>query len=119
MTVSSFIEYIKALSGYQDQIVHIEHLQSRQPSYQEPANPLDSRLESALRSSELYPLYTHQATAIDLVHSGENVIVVTGAASGKTLCYNVPVLQSILTDKTSRALYISPPKLWLRTNCAA
>ena len=110
MTVSSFIEYIKALSGYRDQIVHIEHLPSRQPGYQEPANPLDSRLESALRASDLYPLYTHQATAIDLVHSGENVVVVTGAASGKTLCYNVPVLQSILTDKTSRALYIFPAK---------
>jgi len=110
MTVSSFIEYIKALSGYRDQIVHIEHLPSRQPGYQEPGNPLDGRLESALRASDLYPLYTHQATAIDLVHSGENVVVVTGAASGKTLCYNVPVLQSILTDKTSRALYIFPTK---------
>jgi len=110
MTVSSFIEYIKALSGYRDQIVHIEHLPSRKPSYQEPANSLDRRLESALRSSDLYPLYTHQAIAIDLVHSGENVVVVTGAASGKTLCYNVPVLQSILSDRTSRALYIFPTK---------
>ena len=110
MTVSSFIQYIKALSGYRDQIVHIEHLPSRQPSYQEPATPINSRLESALRASDLYPLYTHQATAIDLVHSGENVVVVTGAASGKTLCYNVPVLQSILTDRTSRALYIFPTK---------
>ena len=110
MTVSSFIEHIKALSGYRDQIVHIEHLPSRQPSYQEPALPLHSRLESALRSSDLYPLYSHQATAVDLVRSGENVVVVTGAASGKTLCYNVPVLESILTDKASRALYIFPTK---------
>src|SRR5512136_1883584 len=110
MTASSFIEYIKALSGYRDQIVHIERLPSRQPSYQEPTSPLHSRLESALRASDLYPLYTHQAAAIDLVRSGEHVIVVTGAASGKTLCYNVPVLQSILTDKSSRALYIFPTK---------
>jgi DEAD/DEAH box helicase domain-containing protein len=110
MTVSSFIRHIKASSGYRDQIVHIEHLPSCQPNYQEPATALDSRLESALRTSGLYPLYAHQATAVDLVHSGENVVVVTGAASGKTLCYNVPVLQSILTDRTSRALYIFPTK---------
>jgi len=110
MTVSSFIEHIKALSGYRDQIVHIEHLPPRQPSYQETASPLHSRLESALRASDLYPLYTHQAAAIDLARSGKNVVVVTGAASGKTLCYNVPVLQSILTDKTSRSLYIFPTK---------
>ena len=110
MTVSSFIEHIKALSGYQDQIVHIEHLPPRHPSYQEPATPLHSRLESALRASDLYPLYTHQAAAIDLARSGENVVVVTGAASGKTLCYNVPVLQSIMTDRTSRALYLFPTK---------
>jgi DEAD/DEAH box helicase domain-containing protein len=110
MSASAFVEYIKAAAGYQGQIVHIEHLPSQTPSYQEPANPLHSRLESALRASDLYPLYTHQANAIDLVRSGKNVVVVTGAASGKTLCYNVPVLQSILTDKASRALYLFPTK---------
>jgi DEAD/DEAH box helicase domain-containing protein len=110
MTVSSFIQHIKASSGYRDQIVHIEHLPSSEPSYQEPTAALNGRLESALRAAGLYPLYAHQAAAIDLVRSGENVVVVTGAASGKTLCYNVPALQSILTDRTSRALYIFPTK---------
>ena len=110
MAVSSFIEYVKALSGYRSQIVHIEHLPPRKAAYQEPAKSLDDRLESALRASDLYPLYTHQARAIDLANLGENVVVVTGAASGKTLCYNVPVLQSILTDKASRALYVFPTK---------
>ncbi len=110
MTVSSFVEEIKRQPGYRDQIVHVEHLPSRSASYQEPAQPLHERLESALRAAGLYPLFTHQAMAVDLVRSGENVAVVTGAASGKTLCYNVPVLQSILTDRTSRALYIFPTK---------
>ena len=110
MTASSFIRQIKSSSGYRDQIVHIEHLPSCEPSYQETGMALDSRLESALRASGLYPLYTHQAAAVDLARSGENVVIVTGAASGKTLCYNVPVLQSILADRTSRALYIFPTK---------
>lgn len=110
MTVTSFIDEIRAQSGYRGQIVHVEHLPSRPPSCREPARALHERLESALRAADLYPLYTHQAMAVDLVRSGENVAVVTGAASGKTLCYNVPVLQSILTDRTSRALYVFPTK---------
>ena len=56
------------------------------------------------------PLYSHQATAVDAARSGKNVMVVTPAASGKTLCYNLPVLQTILTEKGSRALYLFPTK---------
>ncbi len=110
MTVSSFIDEIRAQSEYRDQIVHVEHLPPRPPAFREPAEPLHQRLESALRAAGLYPLYTHQAMAVDLARSGENVAVVTGAASGKTLCYNVPVLQSIMTDRASRALYVFPTK---------
>ena len=51
MTVSTFIEQIKIQPGYRDQIVHVEHLPSRQPSYQEPAHPIHAQLESALRES--------------------------------------------------------------------
>ncbi len=110
MTISAFIEEIRAQAGYRDQIVHVEHLPPRRAVYRQSAEPLHERLESALRAADLYPLYGHQALAVDLVRSGENVAVVTGAASGKTLCYNVPVLQSILDDRTSRALYVFPTK---------
>ena len=54
--------------------------------------------------------YTHQAEAIDHALNGRNVVVVTPTASGKTLCYNVPVLQSILADPSSRSLYLFPTK---------
>jgi DEAD/DEAH box helicase domain-containing protein len=71
---------------------------------------LDPRLVQALRSRGIEQLYTHQAEAIDHVLHGRNVVVITPTASGKTLCYNGPVLDSILRDASSRALYLFPTK---------
>ncbi len=110
MLVHPFVDYIKGLSGYQNQIVHIEHLPAREASYQEPDESLQPELESALRAKGLFPLYTHQAAAVNQSGQGKNVMVVTSAASGKTLCYNLPVMQSLLKEKRSRALYLFPTK---------
>ncbi|MBP8274651.1 MAG: DEAD/DEAH box helicase, partial [Acidobacteria bacterium] len=55
-------------------------------------------------------LYSHQAEAVDHAMHGRNVVIVTPTASGKTLCYNVPVLDAILKDPASRALYLFPTK---------
>jgi DEAD/DEAH box helicase domain-containing protein len=71
---------------------------------------LDSRLKNALSSRGIEQLYTHQADAIDHALAGRNVVVITPTASGKTLCYNAPVLHSILQDSSSRALYLFPTK---------
>src|SRR4030042_546960 len=110
MAVSSFVNYIKSLPDYSRQIVHVERLPSQGASYGELIQPLHQTLEAALRAAELYPLYSHQAAAVDMASLGENVMVVTAAASGKTLCYNLPVLQSMLTEKGSRRLYVFPTK---------
>jgi DEAD/DEAH box helicase domain-containing protein len=71
---------------------------------------LDPRLTAALESRGVHQLYTHQAEAIAHVLSGRNVVVVTPTASGKTLCYNAPVLNAILQNPSSRALYLFPTK---------
>jgi DEAD/DEAH box helicase domain-containing protein len=71
---------------------------------------LDARLVSALRSRGIEQLYTHQAAAIDHALAGRNVVVITPTASGKTLGYNAPVLNAILLDPSSRALYLFPTK---------
>ncbi|MDX9822058.1 MAG: DEAD/DEAH box helicase, partial [Syntrophales bacterium] len=55
-------------------------------------------------------LYSHQAEAVDLVRKGRDVVLVTPTASGKTLCYNLPVLQRILEEPETRALYLFPTK---------
>jgi DEAD/DEAH box helicase domain-containing protein len=71
---------------------------------------LDDRLKAALRSRGVNELYTHQAEAIDHALSRRNTVVTTPTASGKTLCYNAPVLHAILQDPSSRALYLFPTK---------
>ncbi|MDR2793285.1 MAG: DEAD/DEAH box helicase [Treponema sp.] len=73
-----------------------------------PAN-LDGRIAGNLRRRGIERIYTHQAEVWDAVKSG-NVVVVTPTASGKTLCYNMPVLQALLTDDKARALYLFPTK---------
>ncbi len=70
----------------------------------------DDRLIAALAGRGIDQLYTHQAEAFAHVLAGRNVVTVTPTASGKTLCYNGPVLNSILQDSSTRALYLFPTK---------
>jgi DEAD/DEAH box helicase domain-containing protein len=71
---------------------------------------LDQRLLNALRTRGIAQLYTHQAEAIGHALGRRNVVVITPTASGKTICYNAPVLNAILEDPASRALYLFPTK---------
>ena len=67
-------------------------------------------LVAAYGAKGIRRLYTHQNTAAETVHAGKNVVVVTPTASGKTLCYNLPILNSILENPDTRALYLFPTK---------
>ena len=71
---------------------------------------LDPRLAGVLRARGLDRLYSHQAAAFDQVAAGRHTVIVTPTASGKTLCYNLPVLDAILKDDATRALYLFPTK---------
>jgi len=71
---------------------------------------VDNRLRTVLRKRGIEQLFSHQRAALDLLDAGKDIIVVTPTASGKTLCYNVPVLNTVLTDRDARALYIFPTK---------
>jgi DEAD/DEAH box helicase domain-containing protein len=71
---------------------------------------VDARLVAALGSRGIGTLYTHQAAAVEHALAGRNVVVTTPTASGKTICYNVPVLDGILRDPSTRALYLFPTK---------
>jgi len=110
MDTSAFIHYITAQPDYSGQMVHIEHIPAREASYAELDKPLVGSLRACLDEHGLLPLYTHQAEAVDYARQGRNVMVSTSSASGKTLCYNIPVLESILTEKGSRAFYLFPTK---------
>ncbi len=67
-------------------------------------------LVGALRERGINQLYSHQVAAWDAVKAGQHVAVVTPTASGKTLCYNLPVLDEVLREPTTRALYLFPTK---------
>jgi len=71
---------------------------------------VDARLREALAKRGIARLYTHQAEAFDHVQAGKNLVIVTPTASGKTLCYNLPVLNLLLADAGARAMYLFPTK---------
>ena len=110
METSAFAAHLKTSPSYRAQIVHVEHLQPCGADYGELEEMLHPELHASLSSSGLLPLYSHQAEAINRSLGGNNIIVATPSASGKTLCYNIPVLNRVLARKGSRALYLFPTK---------
>ena len=71
---------------------------------------LDTRIVNVLKKRGINQLYTHQTQVFELVQKGKNVVVVTPTASGKTLCYNLPCLHTLLNDESARCLYLFPTK---------
>ena len=71
---------------------------------------LDPRIVRGLEDRGITSLYSHQAEAVQAVHAGEDIVVVTPTASGKTLCYTLPVLQALAEDPSARALFLFPTK---------
>jgi DEAD/DEAH box helicase domain-containing protein len=109
-----FLAIMSASPSYQNQICHIEHVSGRFSAYGNLSKPLSERLQKTLESLGMWPLYTHQACAIDIARIGENVIISTPSASGKSLAYNVPVLEALQTQSQARALYLFPTKALAR-----
>jgi len=110
MYVDAFLHHLLTLSDYRQQIVHTERIRPRIASIGELDKPLHPALRGHLESLGITSLYTHQALAVNAARCGKNVMVATASASGKTLCYNLPVLEAILKDPSSRALYLFPTK---------
>ena len=110
MNPSGFLNHIKEQSFYQNQVIHVERLGVRQAEYRSLERPLLRSLVEAVQAGGTARLYAHQAEAIDAARAGKDVVVATGTASGKTLCYNLPVLEAALLDSNTRALYLFPTK---------
>ncbi len=110
MEIQAFLNQIRSNPGYQDQIAHIEHIAPRHASYGALDTPLEPALQDCLEAHGLWPLYAHQAAAVNHIRAGKNVIVATFSASGKSLVYNIAVMQALLTEPGTRALYLFPTK---------
>jgi len=91
-------------------VTAVRRMAPRSAQYAPFPEAVDHRLQQVLRARGIEQLYTHQAAAIDHALAARNVVITTPTASGKTLCYNAPVLSAILQDPSARALYLFPTK---------
>jgi DEAD/DEAH box helicase domain-containing protein len=104
------LDQFKSDPKFARNIVHWQHIPRRAGKYAEFPLDLDSRLADVLRSRGISQLYSHQRAAWDAIKAGKNPVVVTPTASGKTLCYNLPVLAAMAAHPEYRALYLFPTK---------
>jgi DEAD/DEAH box helicase domain-containing protein len=91
-------------------VTAVRRLAPRAAEYAPFPEGLDERLRRVLAGRGIEQVYTHQAAAVSHTLAGRNVVITTPTASGKTLCYNAPVLSAILKDPSARALYLFPTK---------
>jgi DEAD/DEAH box helicase domain-containing protein len=104
------IELIKEIGYRTDSISAIKHLPAQEGKYRDYPDGVHPALVEALGQKGFHRLYSHQRSCWDALQEKKNVVVVTPTASGKTLCYNLPVLDAILKDSSARALYLFPTK---------
>lgn len=110
MNLEQLLDSWRAAPAHRANIAHWETLEPVPAEYAPFPPTLDPRLVAALRAEGITQLYAHQAASYDAASRAEHSVVVTPTASGKTLCYNLPVLNTILADESARALYLFPTK---------
>lgn len=108
MSEPNNIDMFKNDVRYRDNIAHVETIPAKEASFKK-VDDLDERIIGYLDSKDA-KLYTHQADAYEAIKSGENVIITTPTASGKTLAFNLPIMETMIGDKDATALYIYPAK---------
>jgi DEAD/DEAH box helicase domain-containing protein len=101
---------IQKTLGAEPVLAALRHYPAQPPRFAEFPDDLHPKLREVLAARGYSQLYTHQREAYDAAAAGHDTVVVTPTASGKTLCYNLPVLDRILKDPDTRALYLFPTK---------
>lgn len=110
MDVAALLDRVRGRRDYAGQLEHVETLPERPGRYSDPQHALPSELQRMLASRGIEQLYSHQVAALEAARARRNFVAVTGTASGKTLCYNLPIMESALIDPAARALYLYPTK---------
>lgn len=108
--IHDFLNDIKVSETFKDNIVHWHTINEKEAKLADLPIDLHDSLKNALQMRGISHLYTHQKSAYDAVRAGSSIVAVTPTASGKTLCYNLPILQSIIENPNARALYMFPTK---------
>jgi DEAD/DEAH box helicase domain-containing protein len=94
----------------EDAIRAVKHIPAQEGRFADYPTGIHPGLRTALEKKGFQKLYSHQRSAWEAIKDGKHIVVVTPTASGKTLCYNLPVLNSILQDASNRAIYLFPTK---------
>ena len=110
MLVERILNELKIYNKISSCFTDWRHIPAKSGIYEEFPEWIESKLVRILKEKGINKLYSHQASALEFIKNKNNVVVVTPTASGKTLCYNLPVLDSILRNENSRALYLFPTK---------
>ena len=102
------IDMFKNDERFRDNIAHVETLPARKASFKK-VDSLNEKIVEYLKSNDI-KLYKHQADTYEAIENGENVIITTPTASGKTLAFNLPIMDTLIRDDEATALYIYPAK---------
>lgn len=108
MTIEDLVSKIFNRSAKDD--ATIIHFSGKNGSFLPIPDHIPHSLRFALEKLSIHELYTHQAQAIEAALSKKNTVIATPTASGKTLCFNIPVLSEIAENPSARALYLYPTK---------
>jgi len=108
MSIPDFIESLQKDKRFKQQIAALKHIPPMRPRYSKIS--LSEQLRDILKRRGIELFYSHQVEAINLIREGENVVVMTPTASGKSLIYNIPVIESIMENPEYKALYLFPLK---------
>ncbi len=110
MNLSQLLDYLRQDEAFMQNVTCWRTLPKREAVFAPFPDGLDERVIPALQKHHITQLYAHQADAFSAIQEGKDVVIVTPTASGKTLCYNLPVLNEILKNPDARALYLFPTK---------
>jgi DEAD/DEAH box helicase domain-containing protein len=110
MNAHDLLDRLSGKRFVSDQIKHARAIDPRDATHGEIDGGVHEAIQTALAGEGIDRLYSHQADAINHARAGRNVVIVTGTASGKTLCYTIPVVESFLADPLSTALLMYPTK---------
>ncbi len=110
MTIDAMIDNLRQDAAFSDCVTRWHVIPAKTAAYAGFPAWMDGRIPDALGKKGITQLYSHQREAVDAIARGEDIVLVTPTASGKTLCYNLPVLNAIIKDETTRAMYLFPTK---------
>jgi len=109
-TVHNILGTLVARYRHEEVLTVVRQIPAREAKFRSMPAWVTSALSEAYRAKGIQELYSHQALTAELVRDGRNVVVVTPTASGKTLCYNLPILNAVQENPDTRALYLFPTK---------